>query len=366
MSIKLQKTSLLRAQIEQAQQQLVNSVQQFQHKKSLFTQAALFWEQLSWRKKIAAAVLLSLPLLIGLISQLSMLALLGLNLFVFSIVSLFLLDNHVQNHKNQMAELQSAAQHLVTPLGILFEHFEELNRQFNQELLAFQEQNQQLVIQCEQFDNEIQCLKKSNRSLDECQHDLLTAQNNVKNTISTITHTVSEQSLLLEKNQTRLEETAKAYQESQAQLTATIMELKETKARLTKDVNQAQKITKTLQTTVTLLSTIATKGEEGQKELYKKLDTLIHNHEAQFDTLAKNLSEADKQFINVIKEMEANNLRVSQLLNRQETQIDRFEKPQKTITEQQQARQKLSFYPKPIYSSFTNLEQHSNHALLSA
>jgi len=353
----VRKKLLAHEQLDLAQQQLLGCIKALTKSSSIFTKAALFWHQLLWWQKITTGSMLCLPLLVGLISQVTLVALLGLSLVFFSSLSLFLVDNHVKHHQLLTEEIEATVLGLIKLLATMIENLELLNTQLGEELQVIKDNNKTLTKKCQELQEETLRLRNSNHSLDENQKELLTVQKTLKTTIITIDSTVNEQTLLLQKSQALLEETTKAYQANQQQLTETIVELGEVKKTLSSEVDKAQGVTKTLKNTLQVLSKEMIGNQQSREQFLSKLDALINNQEVQFDTIIKSLAASGKQLSETAEEIKADSLRFHRLLNQQEHHINRLaqiEAPptRNTAKEMHKARQQHGFYaPEPSVTS---------------
>ncbi|RUR12465.1 hypothetical protein [Legionella sp. km772] len=353
----IKKPSDLHEQLDFAQKRLLACLDSLTSHSSIFTKASLTWHQSPWWQKITVASIVCFPLIIGLICQVSGLALVGLSLVIFASLSLFLVENHVQQQQLQTAEIKATVQGLMQLLGTILKNLESLNQQLGEEVQTIKERNELLVSRCGELQEETQRLANSNHSLDQNQKELLSVQAQLKTTILTIDSTVSEQTLLLNKNQTLLDETTLAYQENQQQLAAAIGELDEVKKLLAVEVDKAQRVTQTLKNAVQVLGQEALGDQHRRDQFFQKLDRFINDQEMQFDMIVKGLAVSGQQLSETANEIKANSLRFNHLLAQQEQQLARLTKlelPQVSAADLKLARQKHGFYntPEPQSKAF--------------
>ena len=178
----LRKKSLIHEQVDLAQKQLLGCIDSLTKNSSIFTRLSLFWSQLPWWQKVTTGSLLCIPLLIGLISQVSLLSLFGLNLILFSSLTSFLADNHAQHHQQQTEEIKATVLSLIKLLGTMIENLGLINTQLGEELNLIKKSNLDLSKKCYELQEEIKHLTSSNQSLEQNQQELVTVQKKLKTT----------------------------------------------------------------------------------------------------------------------------------------------------------------------------------------
>lgn len=332
----MKKVNSIQEQLDLTQKQLLTCIDALNTSTSLFTKVSLIWQRLPLWQKITIGSLLALPVVIGLICQISLLAVFGLSLALFSGLAWFFVSNHAQHHQLQTEEIKSTVLGLINLLGTMIKNLDLLNKQLGEEVQVIKDTNRQLTSKCETLHKETQCLKNANLSLDQNQSELLDIQKNLKTTILTIDSTVGEQTVLLNKNQALLEETTLAYQKNQQQLSQTITELGEVKKTLATEVEKAQRVTQTLKKTVQVISKETIGTNLRREQFFQKLDLLINTQEAEFDALVKGLAVSGQQLAKTTQELQTNNQRFNTLLTKQEEQLVRLtiiEPPQTTHVE---------------------------------
>lgn len=345
----MKKVNSIQEQLDLTQKQLLACIDVLNTSTSLFTKLSLIWQRLPLWQKILLGSLLTLPVVVGLVGQISLLAVFGLNLVIFSGLAWFFVSNHAQHHQLQTEEIKSTVLGLLKLLGTMIKNLDLLNRQLGEEVQVIKNVNKQLTSKCETLHEETQRLKSTNHSLDQSQNELLNIQQNLKTTIFTIDGTVSEQTTLLHKSQALLEETTLAYQKNQQQLSETISELGEVKKTLATEVEKAQRVTQTLKNTVQVISKEAIGTSQRREQFFQKLDRLINTQEAEFDTLVKGLAISGQQLAKTAQEFQTNNQRFNTLLTKQEEHLVRLaiiEPSQTTQVENlSEARLRHGFYP---------------------
>lgn len=345
----MKKVNSIQEQLDLTKKQLLACMDALNTSTSLFTKLSLTWQRLPWWQKIILGSLLTLPVVVGLISQISLLAVFGLCLAIFSGLAWFFASNHAQHHQLQTGEIKSTVLGLLQLLGTMIKNLDLLNKQLGEEIQVIKNVNKQLASKCETLYEETQRLKSTNHSLDQNQNELLNIQQNLKATISTIDDTVSEQTTLLHKSQALLEETTLAYQKNQQQLSETINELGEVKKTLATEVEKALRVTQTLKNTVQVISKETIGASQRREQFFQKLDLLINTQEAEFDTLIKGLAVSGQQLAKTAQEFQANNQRFNTLLTKQEEHLVRLAiiEPSQTtqVEDLSEARLQHGFYP---------------------
>ncbi|STX28116.1 inclusion membrane protein A [Legionella beliardensis] len=338
----LKKIALTQEHLLQIKNNLGAIIDLLSKDKSIFTKASDYWGDLPIWQKIIGGVVLSFPTLAaGVAAHLGvLLALSGATVVVYATGSIILDDHHSYN-KNITEHLKKGIFYLADILSITISALDKIREDLSVEIQKFKTENQKLANnvavlseKIESLTNQIELFVATERLLKETQEKLEKEAERLK-------QSASENEVLLEKNAIELTQVRKDYEQSRRQLNEKVTELVEVKTTLEAEVKKAKNVATALQSTVKTLSGTVIKDGKNREIFQKRITEVIDSGEQSFLVINDRVQSLEKELREVKEQLEQSNNRYHELLDRQETQVERLEKMGMTELKLKQAREEL-------------------------
>lgn len=312
--------------IQQIKADLNSLIHAMNHNSSLFSRAALFWNDVPLWQKIIGGVVLSVPfLIVGILANFAALITLSIVTAISYTVSSFLLENHQSQNTDNTERLNAGISSLADLLDMVISSLERLREQLAIEVESFQKENARLTGNIEQFSEQVKTLTAQVNNLTDTEKNLRLTQEDLENTTKKLKDAAQEQSELLEDTQKKLEQAIQDYKENQTLLSDKIKELDEVKVRMGKDIEYARSIGLVLGATIDEFSAAMIQGEEQRVAFKERLEGFLTNKEASFDKIVSRISDAEHQLARLKDEYALSNQRHKELLCKFEQMICRHE-----------------------------------------
>ncbi|STX50599.1 inclusion membrane protein A [Legionella busanensis] len=323
----LQKIALTEEHLAQIKENLSKIIDILSRNRSLVTKAADYWGGLSlWQKLVGGAVLTVPTLAAGIAAQLgALLALSGATVAVYTTGSIILDDHHNYN-KNITEDLKKGVFSLADILAITISALDNIRVGLSKELEKFKEQNSKLAGNIALLNDKLETLSNQVEVFVFTEKLLRETQEKLEQEAERLRQTAVENEELLKKNELELLQVRKDYDKSRQQLNEKVTELVNVKTSMEIEVKKAKDVSITLQNTVKTLSN-AVIDDNNQREVFqKKIATIINDNEQNALLINTRVQELEKELREVKEQLELSNNRYRDLLDRQESQIERLER----------------------------------------
>ncbi|MGQ3888083.1 LegC2/C7 family Dot/Icm T4SS effector [Legionella sp. CNM-1927-20] len=323
----LQKIALTQEHLAQIKKNLSEIIDILSRNKSLVTKAADYWGGLSlWQKLVGGAVLTVPTLAAGIAAQLgALLALSGATVAVYTTGSIILDDHHSYN-KNITEELKKGIFSLADILAITISALDKIRLELSQELKKFKEQNEKLADNVALLNDRLETLSNQVEVFVATEKLLRETQEKLEQEAERLRQTALESKELLKKNEIELLQVRKDYEKSREQLNEKVAELAYVRMSMESEVKKAKDVAITLQSTVKTLSGAVIEDNNQREVFQKKIATIIDNSEQNALLINNKVQELEKELREVKEQLEQSNNRYRELLDRQESQVERLER----------------------------------------
>ncbi|STY31753.1 inclusion membrane protein A [Legionella wadsworthii] len=322
---KIQKIIITKEIFEQIKKSLQDTIKSMEKNPSIFSRAAEFWGQLPLWQKILGGVALTVPtLLIGILANIGfLLAICGVTAVTYAAGGL-ILDDHHKCSTSAVESLQKGILGLADLLELTIKALDVIRQQLALEIQKFARENQRLTENIEALSNKIDLIDRQvmatsrvNITLTETKDDLVRVSEDLK-------EGVHQHGDFLKQNQDKLDRITEGFNATQRELAEKLQEVQRLRSEMAKDLELANAMISTLNSTLSELSEIRIGDEEQKKAFQAKLNEFVTNKEASFLQIADRICAAENKLAITQKELEQSNQRYQQLLDRQEKQIDRM------------------------------------------
>lgn len=293
---------------------------------SLLSRAARFWGELPTSYKIIIGVVLLVPLfVISIVAHIAVLLTISIFTFLNYTLGAVLLDNHHNTTKEDKKKLQDRVASLANILSKVIGDLDGFSQKLAINIDLVQKENGRLTTSIDQFCEQTKTLTSQVNELRDTEKVLRTAQIDLEHTSTTLKSSIEEQSKVLENTQKVLEQVVREYKENQNQLSNKTMELDDIKEKMRIEVEQAQAVVLILNGTVETLSNVVIQDKEQRVAFQKRLNEFLANKEKSFVEVADRICDAERKLSVVTKQLEQNNQRYSDLINKQTQQTIQLE-----------------------------------------
>ncbi|KGP63285.1 microtubule-binding protein [Legionella norrlandica] len=306
--------------------------------RSLFSRAAVYWEEMPlWLKIIAGLAIVVPTLVLGIAIQV-------ISLIVVSILSLALyvgcaliLENHVKKEEHVTERLKENMITLADSLGSVIESFEPLRKQIAAEIEYFHQENERLNLNIIELGDQIEQLTIQAEQLQQTQQSLQKTKEKLEKTAETLDEKVKIQAELLQINQKELQKTREAIAKNELELSEKIIELANVKKELGIEIEKTESISRELKKAVESLSKTTIQDQNQRESFQNKLNNFLTNKEESFKKVADRICDAERALSLAKEELNFSNQRYQELLERQEQVLERLEQ--------------IKLHRKPMYSN---------------
>lgn len=314
--------------------------------RSLFSRAAVYWENMPlWLKIIAGVVLVVPTLVLGIAIHVTTLIVISVLTLVAYVASALVLENHVQKEEHITERLKENMLGLADSLGSVIESFEPLRKQIAEEIEYFHQENERLNLNTTELSEQIEQLTTQAEQLQKTEQSLRKTKEKLENTADTLDVKVKIQEELLLINKAELQKIKEEIEKNELELSEKISELNQVKQEMGVEIERTESIAQVLKKTVEKLSQTAIKDQNHRESFQNKLNDFFANKEESFNKVAKRICDAEHELCLVKEELNFSNKRYQELLERQEHVIKRLEQI------------KVSHLPAPQHSNAKALSQ---------
>ncbi|WP_131781055.1 LegC2/C7 family Dot/Icm T4SS effector [Legionella gresilensis] len=323
----LQKIALTQEHLSQIKKNLAEIIDILSRNRSLVTKAADYWGGLPlWQKLVGGAVLTVPTLAAGIAAQLgALLALSGATVAVYTTGSIILDDHHNYN-KNITEELKKGIFSLADILAITISALDKIRLELSQELEKFKEQNDKLAGNIGLLNDRLETLSNQVEIFVLTEKLLRGTQEKLEQEAARLRQTAADSEELLKKNELELMQVRKDYEKSREQLNEKVAELAYVRLSMEAEVKKAKDVATTLQTTVKTLSGTVIDDNNKREFFQKKIAMIIDTSEQNALLINNRVQELEKELQEVKEQLEQSNNRYRDLLDRQESQVERLER----------------------------------------
>lgn len=313
-------------ELDALQKSLDSMIDMMSKNHSVLTQAASYWSELPLWQKIIAGILLSAPcFVIGIMANIAVLITISIFALITYIASALLLDNHHNHSQKATGDLKKMVKSMAGVLMKIIEKLGALNAQIKEQINDFAQENETLAHNLSVLSEQVTHLNELTEQLKEDVLALHATKEELELTAITLTHSVKEHSEILQTNQMQIERVQNDLKLSQTQLSEKISELHHVKVEMTISNDQLKAMVGVLNGTIETLSETVIGDEEQRASFQERLKQFLSDKEASFDLVAKRICEAERKLSEVVEQLNNNNLKYDELLNRHEQQVVRLE-----------------------------------------
>jgi vacuolar-type H+-ATPase subunit I/STV1 len=301
-------SSELSIQIRQSMSEIITSLDE---NPSLFGCLSNAWTRMTWWERIGAWLAVSgSPLAVGFVANIGFL--IGLSVST-SIGTAMLVDD--STHKQDFTEkLKKGIFGITDALALTISALDAVRQKLHTEVESFQKENQMLSSTVEGLGEQVSNLKKQVESFEMIENHLRQYEIDLQETAKKYAEGEEKNQALFEKTQKDMRETRAEHQKCIALLAEHNMKLIQAKTDLEGKLQQANSIVKTLNSTVTALSTTLI-GDRAQKAAFQeRVSQFLSGDGPNLMGFASSMSNTEAEFASVRKQLQESLERQQQLV----------------------------------------------------
>lgn len=294
---------------------------------SIITRAASVWGELPlWQKILGGVVLTGPAVAVGILSQVSVLMVLGGVTGVVYTGSAIVLDDHHNCNVSVAERLKAGIISLADILQFTIDALDKIRQELAHEIERFRQENFKLSENVGNLGEQVESLSTQVEMLSETEKLLKADRDKLELTSQNLEKSVGDNKVLLEKVNKELVQVRDEYQQSQHQLCLKVSELQEVRSAMELEVEKAKQVGTILNGTVTNLSKTVLTDKTQREEFQAKLETFVTDEKASFHQVAERICKAEEELEIVKEQLKQSNDRYKQLLDKHENQVKRLEK----------------------------------------
>lgn len=293
--------------------------------RSLFTRLSHYWAKMPLWQKIGIGLLVTAPTLALAIAFniLMFYVACALTLAAY-IASSYILDNHNEHDEKITDRLKEGMVGLADALENVIKSLDTLSDELANETQVMHEKNELLEEKVAGLCTKVALITEQGLKLKQTEQELLMIKNTLENKAGSLRENIEEQKELLELNREELGQIRQEIDQNHIDLSTAILELDKVREELGTEIKKANTIATLLQTNVKDLSDTVITDEEQRLAFQAKLEDFIKNKEESFKKIADRIFATQQELALVKDELNRNNKRNRELLERQELQINRI------------------------------------------
>ncbi|KTD64970.1 LegC2/C7 family Dot/Icm T4SS effector [Legionella shakespearei] len=295
--------------------------------RSILARAAQFWSKMPLWQKIGLGLLITVPILaLAIAFNLFMLYVAFALTLATYIAGSYILDNHSEHEEKITDRLKDGMVDLADALESVIQSLDVLRDELSSEIGVMHEKNEHLEVKVTDLCTQVERLTEQGLKLKQTAQELVAIRLELEQKTVSLGENIEEQKELLRINEEELEQIHEEMNQNQEELSKTIGELAQVRKELGAEIKRVNTIASGLQKTVKEMSDEAITDEEQRLAFQAKLEEFIKNKEESFTKIADRIFATERELALVKDELNRNNKRNRDLLERQEKQIDRIEK----------------------------------------
>lgn len=331
--------------------------------RSMFTRAAQFWGERPLWQKIGIGLLVTLPtLILGIVFNIVLFYTACVVTLASYVTSSYILDNHNEHDEKITAQLKDGMVDLANALEHVIQSLDTLRSDLSNEIEVLHKENERLASKITQLCAQVNLVSEQGVKLKKTEQELLAIKIELEQKTGSLTKTVEEQKELLQINHDELEQIRQNMDKNHEDLSKTIVELDQVRQELGLEITKVNKISTTLQNHIKEMSEAVIMDDTQRSAFQEKLEVFIKNKEASFQKIAERIFQTERELSLVKDELNRNNRRNQELLERQEQQIALIEHSAAQHASRQESLQKSAKTLKRI--SFYAHDENAHTALI--
>jgi uncharacterized coiled-coil DUF342 family protein len=295
--------------------------------RSMFTRASHYWAKMPLWQKIGIGLLVTVPTLALAIV---------FNMFLFYvacaltlaayITSSYILDNHNEHDEKITDRLKEGMVSLADALESVIQSLDAISGELSNEIGVMHEHNEDLEVKLAGLCTQVKRITEQGIKLKQTEQELLAIKLGLEEKADSLGEHIEEQKELLQINQEELEQIRQEIGQNHEDLSTVIVELNKVRKELGAEITKVNTVANALQSHIKDMSDTVITDEEQRLAFQAKLEEFIKNKEESFNKIADRIFATERELSFVKDELNRNNKRNRDLLERQEKQIDRIEK----------------------------------------
>lgn len=298
----------------------------FTNNPSFLSSASMYWGELVLWQKVLAGILLTVPLIAGVVLNIGVLIAISAVTLGFFILIAISLENHHETNNTNTQRIKDGVSSLANLLSVVINSLAQLSDELKESIEDMQLENIRFTKNIDVLEEQVNLLTANVTQLKSIEQKINNENNSLENIISTLKNSVDDHAISLNETQQQLTKTIQENQTQQIFLSEKIEELNAVKTKLTEKIVHMEHITQVLQIAVEDLSSYMVADNKKRLIYIEKLEYFITNHESSFLAIVERICDAESKLSAVSEELKQCNERHDKLLTLQEKFITKLEK----------------------------------------